>query len=730
MTVHELGAGVPDSLAPRTPPRSEIGLEWIDLIPDCALVVSASGQVVAANPSVADMVDRHHLEGALAAELLPGWHPRTSANRPEAKPYATVARRATGELVRIDVSERALEGTHAGAVLLVMRPSTLTSGLELFRNLVEVDPDAKILVDDTGAIALVNARTEAMFGFSREELLGLPVVAILPDDAVAPASGDDPTGDVREITAWRRDGSAFPAEVALAGVRTESGRAVLAAVRDVSDKWFAQHRFQQLVEHAPDAKIIVDESGCIALVNAQTEHVFGYARDDIIGKPVDLLLPAAAAGYLEELRADPAMTSGGHVVAGDHDWEGRRADASTFPVEVSLSLLQTEDGMLVSAAVRDLTERRMAERRFRDLLEAAPDGKVITDEEGLIVLVNQRTEELFGWSRDELIGQPIEMLLPFKVRERHREHRAGFRHAERPMQIGLGTPLYALRRDGSEFPVDITLAPLQTEDGVLVSAAVRDVSERVAMAAESERMKSEFLATLSHELRTPLTSIVGYGEMLEDMEDDSMSPIARQFLEVISRSAARELRLVDDLLTLVAIEKSSFDVTTQRTSLVAVVRQAIAEVAPAMHEAGQEIVLRGLEDELAEGLYAEIDEQRLTQALAHLTQNVVKHCPRGTRLQVTAQDGGDDLTLELSDDGPGIDGDEMAQVFQRLFRGADAVREERQGAGLGLAIAKAIVESHGGTLVCESGEGRGTTFRVQLPKSRAASSDTPRPGSS
>ncbi|QWC84799.1 PAS domain S-box protein [Nocardioidaceae bacterium] len=725
MTVHEAG---PERLprapvSPVAPVRaSSPEFAWVEWLPDAILVLDPGGRVLADNGCARDLFGQAPLLGAGVEELLPGWRRRTTPARDGARPYATMARRAGGELARVDVSEKSLEGVDAGVVLLVVRPSTSTSGLELFRNLVEVDPDAKILVDETGAIALVNARTEKMFGFLRDELLGLPVAAILPGEVTgAEALGDD-AGSVREITARRRDGSAFPAEVSLASVRTDSGRAVLAAIRDVSDKWFAQHRFQQLVEHAPDAKVIVDEDGTIALVNAQTEHVFGYDRTQVVGRPVELLLPDAVGSYLRELREDPDRAAGRHtIVSGDADWVGRRADGTDFPVEVSLSLLQTEDGLLVSAAVRDLTERRMAERRFRDLLESAPDGKVIADEDGLIVLVNQRTEELFGWTREEMIGSPIEMLLPFELRERHRAHRAGFRHAERPLQMGAGNDLRALRKDGSYFPVEITLAPLQTEDGVLVSAAVRDISERVALQAESERMKSEFFATLSHELRTPLTSIIGYGEMLEDMDDDSMSPVARRFLEVISRSAARELRLVDDLLTLVAIEDSSFDVNPTRSSLVAVVRQAVAEAAPAAHEAGQEIRLIGLDDELAEGLFVELDEQRLTMALAHLTQNVVKHCPRGTRLDVSVHATEDSVVLELSDDGPGIGDGELSHVFERLFRGADAVRDERQGAGLGLPIAKAIVEGHGGRLVGESAPGRGTTFRVILPKQRSTS---------
>ena len=135
-----------------------------------------------------------------------------------------------------------------------------------------------------------------------------------------------------------------------------------------------------------------------------------------------------------------------------------------------------------------------------------------------------------------------------------------------------------------------------------------------------------------------------------------------------------------------------------------------------MHEAGQQIRLASPEDDVAAGLIADIDEQRLTQALSHLTQNVVKHCPEGTTLDIDVRAEDEALVLELRDDGPGIDAGELVHVFERLFRGSEAVRQERQGAGLGLAIAKAIVEGHGGTLVGESQPGQGASFRVVLPR--------------
>ncbi|WP_436840381.1 PAS domain S-box protein [Streptomyces flavofungini] len=286
----------------------------------------------------------------------------------------------------------------------------------------------------------------------------------------------------------------------------------------------AEEPFRALLEAAPDAMVIVDDGGMIRLVNAQTETLFGYPRNELLGRPVEILVPRRFRDQHPGHRLGYSGNQQVRPMGANLELYGLRRDGAEFPVEISLSPLQTPDGLLISAAVRDVSERKAADARFRALLEAAPDAIVIVDDAGIIQLVNAQTEALFGYRREELLERPVEILVPQRFHHHHPSHRHGYVSNRRVRPMGAGLDLYGLRKDGAEFPVEISLSPLETPDGTLVSAAIRDVSERKA----AEAQLAELYEQQRHVALTLQRSLMGSPAPLPGMDTSSRYFPARQ----------------------------------------------------------------------------------------------------------------------------------------------------------------------------------------------------------
>ena len=474
-------------------------------------------------------------------------------------------------------------------------------------------------------------------------------------------------------------------------------------------------RLRALLEAMPDAIIVVGPDGRIVLANSQAEILFRYEPLALIGCPVEQLLPDrfrdVHSGHRERFFSHPRT----RAMGAELELYGRCRDGDEFPVEISLSPIHIGESTLVISAVRDVSARRREKEKFRDLLESAPDAMVIVDNHGRIVLANSQAVRLFGWQREELLGNSIEMLVPQRFRAQHPEHRAGFFGQPKARNMGTGLELHGLRRDGSEFPVEISLSPLQTEKGLLVSSAIRDVSERKQVEAsllQANRLKSQFLANMSHELRTPLNGIIGFSQLLMDGKVGDLEPKQREFIGDILDSGRHLLRLVNDLLDLSKIEAGKMEVHAEVFDLGSDIPEVCAELSPIIQDKRIE-----LDIDVASGLAeVRLDRHKFKQILLNLLSNAVKFTEPLGQVRIAAlRDSSGALVLRVSDTGIGIEAGDIERLFVEFQRVERDTARRAQGTGLGLALTRKLVEIQGGSIDLESTVNVGTTVTVRLP---------------
>jgi PAS domain S-box-containing protein len=479
----------------------------------------------------------------------------------------------------------------------------------------------------------------------------------------------------------------------------------------------SEERYRLLLDGIPDYAIfMMDAQGRILSWNAGAERIKGYRADEIIGHNFSCFFPQK-----EIERGRPEEILRMCAANGPHEEQGMRVrkDGSQFMASVTFTALRDRSGNLkgFSEFSHDLSERRESEARYRGLLEAAPDAMVVVNASGEIVLLNVRAEKEFGYRRDELVGQDVMNIIPEGFAERIIAD--GTRSAAEALaqQIGTGIELVGRRKDGSEFPIELMLSPLESAGGILVTAAIRDISGRknsaehlVKTVGELKRSNDElqqFAYVASHDLQEPLRMVASYTQLLGKRYKGRLDSDADEFIAFAVDGCNRMQGLIEDLL---AYSRAGTNGQTLcEVSSENALRQALTNLKASIEQSGAVVTHDGLPP-------IRMDETQLTQVFQNLVGNAIKYRGAETpQVHVSAsQNAANEWVFSVKDNGLGID----PQYFERIFVLFQRLhgRNEFEGTGIGLAICKKVLERVGGRIWVESELKLGSTFYFALPE--------------
>jgi PAS domain S-box-containing protein len=618
--------------------------------------------------------------------------------------------------------------------------------------------DAIVSIDDEQRIVGFNKGAEQTFGYLAEEVLGKPIDLLVPaqialahqrqlSEFTADPSSQQPMGDQRYVYGRRRDGTEFPAEASVTKL-TINGRPMLTAiVRDATDRVRVEtdlrNRARQQMAVAdlglraitsPTVDSLLDDAVAtlarvldVELVNLS---MFDTAREqltmaagigwepDMVGTArcrteegslgaytLDAVAPVVFEVLEEDSRFDPEPHLLAHgVVSGVHvALRGRARPVGLIGVYTRERREFTEDEVNVLRAIANVVasaaQRDSHERRLRAFLDAAPDATIVVDTTGRIVSANAQAEVLFGYSRDELLRLGVDVLVPEGTRLRHRAHRADYGAERRPRPMGEGLVLAARRKDGTEVPVDIMLRPLDTEEGPLVVAAVRDVTER----RRNEAARDAFLHAVSHELRTPLTSVMGFSALLADRYGTAMPEEALDLARRIRSSASKLERLLSDLLDLDRLGRGVLEAQRRDVRVI----DLLQHCASGINLEGRHLTIAADPPDL----YAHVDSAQLERIVENLLVNAVRHTPPDASIEVRVSPSANGILLVVEDNGPGVPPGARQEIFEPFRRDATP---GTGGTGIGLSLVARFAELHGGRAWVEERPGGGASFRVVL----------------
>ena len=470
----------------------------------------------------------------------------------------------------------------------------------------------------------------------------------------------------------------------------------------------------ELLQHSSEATFITDADGRILFANHEAESMFGYGSGELHGQFVESLMPEAKREHHQELRKQYNTTPRSRPLVSGLELVGQRKDGVDFSVEIALTPLRTGGELFVASTIREVDADDTSEAYFRNLLESAPDAMVIVDDAGTISIVNNRAEEMFGYARNELLGKKIEELLPDRLQESHARHRKAFIDDPTVRPMGSGLDLLARRRDGTEFPVEISLSPVTTRRGRFVSSVIRDITERKRMELEiieaqqekerANKANNAFLAAASHDLRQPVQALsLLNGALRRTVEE----PRALEMVDHMQNSLTAMTNLLNSLLDISRLDAGKVEPEIENFPIQRLVDRLSAEF-------GRQALHKGLEFVASDcPCVVRSDPNLLAEIIQNFVSNAIRYTDTG-QVKMTCRSDEEACWLDVSDTGIGIEEDQLEAIFKE-FHQAKQPNSSKEGFGLGLAIVRRLADLLGHKIDVRSRPGAGSTFSVCLP---------------
>jgi len=566
-----------------------------------------------------------------------------------------------------------------------------------------------LISNSKGEIVHYNSQAERMFKYMPGELLGQEMERLVPSTKTLVGVG-------RDLVGVCKDNSEIPVEVGLDHIEIENQIFSVTSIIDITERRYLEERYRLFVESVRDYAIfMLDIDGKVISWNAGAERVIGYKANEIIGKHISIFYsPQEILEHKPEQELSSATNLGRFESEG---WRVRR-DGTQFWGSVVTTALRDANKRLQGFAkvVRDLTERKIQEEKFQMIVESVPNGIIVVDSKGKIVHCNTETEKMFDYTKIELLGQPIEILIPPRYRHDHTQSFKEFVKEPVKRQMGEGRDLTGQRKDGSEIPVEIGISPIKTWDGNFILASIVNITERKRIetklknAFHQVQLKNEemeqFVYTVSHDLKAPLVTNASFISFLrEDLANKKYQDV-EDSLDRLENANKRMKLLINDLLELSRVGRMALVI--DKISMKNMVNDLMSNFVEIIKEKNVKVTIASdLPDIFA-------DKRRMQQVLENLITNAFKYAFEVPEpcLEILFKIENQEYHFCVKDNGRGIEPQYHKKIFQLFQR----LETNKEGTGVGLSIVSRIIQFHGGRVWVKSQLNEGAEFWISIPK--------------